>query len=102
MKLPTKIPKKFWPYFWDVDPKKVNPSEKSLFVIQRLLDWNNFSAAHWVITSFPPQEIIKSLTNFRGWSKRSENFWKKYFKLSKKTPWNGPESQRLPISHWNY
>lgn len=102
MKLPTKIPKRFWPYFWDVDAKKINPAKKPLFVIQRLLDWNNFSAARWVVNNFPKNEIKKSITDFRGWSKRSLSFWKSYFKLPEKLLWNHPESHPQPVSHWDY
>lgn len=99
--MPNKIPKQFWPYFWETDPAKLNPDKNSLLIIQRLLDWNNFSAAKWVVNSYPIEKIKESLVNLRGWSKRSANFWANYFGIPKtKVLCLHPESPNQRVSHW--
>src|SRR3989338_11584503 len=103
MPLPTKIPKKFYPYFWDTDPRRINPSEKPLFVIQRLLDWNEPLAWRWVLKSFPKNSIKESLTTLRGWSGRSANFWGVYLNIPKgDILWNRPGFPNPPQRHWKF
>ncbi len=103
MKLPIKVPKKFHPYFWDVDVKKLNPSQKPYFVIQRLLDWNNFGAARWVINNFPQELIVQSLKKLRGWSRKSAVFWGKYFNIpQEELICNRKGFPNPPIQPWNH
>lgn len=99
--MPNKIPKRFWQYFWETDPAKLSPKVSSSLVIQRLLDWNNFSAARWVVNSYPAEKIKESLVQLRGWSKRSANFWANYFNVPKiKVSCLRQESPDQPVSHW--
>lgn len=76
--MPSKIPKRFYKYFWDVDPEKTDVKKYGPFVAQRLLEWNDFPAARWVLNSFPESTLRESLTKIRGWSRRSANFWANY------------------------
>lgn len=87
--------------FWDVNPRMVNPSEKPYFVIQRLLDWNRFPAARWVLKTFPKEQIIDSLKTMRGWDKRSANFWANYLNFDRKELMcNQQPFQPLPETPW--
>lgn len=75
MKLPARIPKRFWVYFWDVDPKKLDPREKPFFVIQRMLDKGNTDCVRWVCQNFPKATIIKTFKTMRDFSPWTGNFW---------------------------
>lgn len=75
MQRPTKLPENLYQFFWDVDPKKVNPSEKPYFVIQRLLDKGNVEAVRWVRKNFATEDIEETLKKYRDFSLKSASFW---------------------------
>lgn len=75
MKTPTKIPESLYKFFWDVDPKKVNPQEKPYFVIQRLLDKGDLEAVRWARENFDSVTIQKTLKEYRDFSLKSASFW---------------------------
>lgn len=81
MKTPKKIPKKLWKYFWDVNVKKLNPAEKSYFVISRLLDKGNIQAIQWIRDNFSDEEVKDTLKNYRDFSLRSGSFWGLIYKV---------------------
>lgn len=102
MKLPKTVPKKFHNLFWDVDVKKLNPSEKPYFVIQRLLSWDDFSSSTWVLKHFPKNQLKYTLTSMRGWSKISANFWSVYLNIPREELMcNRQGFPNPPVSHWN-
>lgn len=75
MKLPTRIPKRFWVYFWDVDPNRLDPRKKQLFVIQRMLDKGNADCVRWIFQNFPKETIVKTFKTMRDFSPWTGNFW---------------------------
>lgn len=83
MKLPRKVPKQFWPYFWDVDVKKLDPSQKPYFVIQRLLDKGNDKCVRWVRHEFPEDIIKETFTRLYDFSPWIGNFWQLFLKIPK-------------------
>ena len=83
MKLPKKIPKKFYGYFWDVDAKKVDPSKKPYFVIQRLLDKGDENSVRWVRRNFSENIIKETFTKMRDFSPWVGNFWQQFLKINR-------------------
>src|SRR3990167_8901259 len=77
--LPQQLPKSLHRFFWDIDVTKLNPAEKPLYVINRLLYKGNFEAARWTLQSFPKKTIVKTLSTIRGFSPWSGRFWAYYF-----------------------
>lgn len=81
MKLPKKVPAEFKCYFWDVDFESLNPTKKSIFVINRLLDKGDVKATKWIRQNFPEELIEKSLTQLRDFSPKSATFWATVYKI---------------------
>jgi len=79
--LPTKLPRSLYRFFWDVDPKKVDPSVNTYYVINRLLDKGNLEAARWVVHTFPNDEIVKTFKTRRDFSFPTAVFWTTYLKI---------------------
>jgi hypothetical protein len=77
------IPTVFYKYFWDIDAKSLDPSQKPLFVIQRLLDKGNREAVSWVLRNFDKNTIKKTFTTLRGFSPKVGRFWQLYLNLPK-------------------
>lgn len=73
--LPNSLPTEFHIFFWDVDAKKLNPSQNPKYVINRLLDKGNLSAARWVLRNFPKELIVETIKTMRDSSFKTVNFW---------------------------
>lgn len=74
-KLPQKLPASFYQFFWDVDPKKVNPRTHPYYVINRLLDKGDLSAARWVRRNFPEELIKETIKTKRDFAFSTIIFW---------------------------
>ena len=81
--LPRLIPKQFQTFFWDVDAGKLDPSQHPLYVINRLLDKGNLTAARWVRRNFPENLIIETIKTRRDFSQKTVNFWSEYYHIPK-------------------
>ena len=75
MNVPKKIPERFKSFFWDTDFETLDPSSKSSFVINRLLDKGNIEGIKWIRQTFPEDAIKKSVTTLRDFSPKSATFW---------------------------
>lgn len=90
-------------YFWDVDLKTLNVSEKSLFVIQRLLDKGDKESVSWVLHNFDRATIKKAFTTLRDFNPKVGYFWKLFLNI----PQNKVVCLQKPYlekrkSHWPY
>ena len=70
-KLPIALKK----YFWDVDFKKINFNERKIYVLRRILEYGDEDAVRWMWKNFKKEEIKDTISNFRGYSQKSANFW---------------------------
>lgn len=78
------MPKFLKHYFWDIDFSKLKFPESKIYVLKRLLDYGDEKALVWMSKNFSPLEIKNALYNFRGYSKKSANFWALIFGLDRK------------------
>ena len=76
-----KIPKSLHQYFWDVDIKKLDPLEKSFFVINRLLDKGNVEAVKWVRKTYSRKTISDTFTTMRGYQPKVASFWSLFLNI---------------------
>lgn len=81
-KLPTKLPTKFYSFFWDVDAKKINPATHPHYVINRLLDKGELEAVRWVVKTFSKDFIVDSLIQDSNISPITATFFANYFSIS--------------------
>ncbi len=69
------LPKFLKGYFWDVDFKKICPEKNRLFILKRILNYGDEKAVNWMHKNFGDSEIKYALSNFRGYSRKSANYW---------------------------
>lgn len=62
-------------YFWDVEFDKIDLKARRLYVLKRILEYGDEKAVAWMWKNFEKPEIINGLSNFRGYSQKSANFW---------------------------
>ena len=99
IKLPDSVKK----YFWDTEINKLDPSQKSLFVIQRLLDKGDKESVSWVLENYDKKTIKKAFTTLRDFSPKVGYFWKIFLNI----PQNRVLCLQKPYlqmrrSHWPY
>jgi hypothetical protein len=70
-----KLPAFLKKYFWDVDFKKIDLDNRRIYVLNRILEYGDEDAVRWMWENFKKPEIKYALTNFRGYSQKSANFW---------------------------
>ncbi|MEK7166230.1 MAG: hypothetical protein AAB874_05485 [Patescibacteria group bacterium] len=101
--VPTKLPLEFYKFFWDVDAQKLNPQEKSYYVINRLLDKGDLEAARWVLKTFSKESIVETLKTMRDFSPWNGNFWASFLNIPKEeVKCLNPSYLKLRKTHWPY
>lgn len=51
------LPEEFYPFFWDVQPEKLDVQRNASFIIERLLEIGDDAAIRWVLASYPMEAI---------------------------------------------
>lgn len=82
--IPNKLPKYLYRYFWDVDPKTVNPRKYSKYVINRLLNEGGPEAVRWVQRNFPKEIIIETLKTRRDFRLRIATYWAAFYNIDER------------------
>ena len=77
--LPAKLPRRLYRFFWDTAAAKVNPRTHPDYVINRLLDKGDLTAARWVVNNFSKQTITDTLKKQRDFSPWNGVFWSNFF-----------------------
>jgi hypothetical protein len=99
----SSIPKSVTRYFWDVDIKKLNPSQNPLFVIQRLLDKGDKEAVSWVLGYYDKNTIKKTFTTLRDFKPKVGYFWKLFLNIPEgKVVCLQKPYLKMRKSHWPY
>lgn len=79
LKTMRRIPRPFFPLFWDVDPSKVDLKKHARYVIARILELGGFDAVLWLQRIYPVSVIMETCEVSREISPRSKNFWRVWF-----------------------
>ncbi len=70
-----KIPKFLKSYFWDIQFEKLDFKKRKTFILKRILNEGNDKAIAWMFKTFKRKDMRDVLSHFRGFSKRSANYW---------------------------
>lgn len=99
MKLPPHLRK----YFWDTDFDKIDLERSRVYVLKRILEYGDEQAVRWMWDHFGPNEIRTALSKYRGFSRKTANFWALIVGIPRdqilclKKP-----SSETPRAHWPY
>lgn len=69
------LPKFLNKYFWDVEFKNIHLQRHRVYILKRILEYGDEKAVRWMWKNFKKSEIKDALSNFRGYSQKSANFW---------------------------
>lgn len=101
--MPTSLPPSLHKFFWDVDPKSVNPKKSPKYVINRLLDKGDLEAVRWVLRSFDKETIVETLKTIRDFSPRAGYFWSRYLHIPvEEVACLHPSYRAMRATHWPY
>jgi CRISPR/Cas system-associated protein Cas10 (large subunit of type III CRISPR-Cas system) len=70
-----RLPQFLKKYFWDVQFEKINLQENREYILRRILNYGDERAVAWMYANFEKSEMRSALTNFRGYSQKSANYW---------------------------
>ena len=69
------------PYFWDVDFKALDPDQKALFVIKRVIDRGDTKALRWLMRAYTKDQIRQLILTTSDISRKTASFWTKVLNL---------------------
>lgn len=69
------LPKFLKNYFWDTDFKEIGLKENKVYILKRILNYGDQRSVSWMFDNFKKSEIKNALSNFRGYSQKSANYW---------------------------
>jgi len=99
----TRLPKFLNHYFWDINTRDLDPAEHADYVIKRIMEYGNPRAVLWMLDAFPKPKMIRVLSQSRGLSPQSANFWACYFGVSRRRVLCLKKSYSARRkSHWPY
>ena len=77
------IPANLKKYFWEVDTRKLDPKKHPEYVIARILEYGRPEAIRWMINTFDRKLIKGTLKKSREISRKSGEFWRLFYGLSR-------------------
>ena len=63
------------PFFWEIDFARLRPSEREDYIIERLLEYGDDRAIHWLKATFSPEAIRRVVCRSRCLSRNTANLW---------------------------
>lgn len=72
--LAPRVPRSLYRYFWDTDPRTIDPPTHARYVVERLLEYGNLSALGWLRTAYPKPILRRTARTSRRLSPRARNF----------------------------
>lgn len=93
-------PKFLEKYFWDINFSSFQPKKHPRFTIERILEYGDQQAVHWMRKNFSPSDIKEAIKHSRSLSLKSLNFWSLIYRLEKEC--RQQFSQRKQSIAWKY
>ena len=79
-----RLPEFLKKYFWDVVFEKIDLEKNKEYILKRILNYGDEKAVDWMYNNFKKSEIKNTLSNFRGYSQKSANYWALMLDVPKK------------------
>ncbi len=77
----TTLPAFLERYFWDVEFVRVRLPDRTFNVIERLIEYGDDAAIHWLKETFTPEEIATVVRESRSISRRTANLWGMFLQI---------------------
>ncbi len=77
----TPIPRKFYKFFWDVQPEKLDIDRNAVFILERLLEMGDDDVIAWVRAAYPEETIKEVVRNSSRLSRKTARFWQVFLGL---------------------
>ena len=71
-----RLPRQFYPLFWDTAPERINIRKNARYIVERVLELGNLEAFRWIQKLYPTKFIEETLGTSRKVSEKSKIFWK--------------------------
>lgn len=98
-----KLPKRFYRFFWDIKPDKLDAAKYSEYVIERLLNLGDLEAVKWTWDNFGRKKIIAVVKTGRQITPKTANFFIKLLALKPEEVFCfRRQSQLRPSVIWPY
>lgn len=98
-----KLPGFLKKYFWDVDSRKIDLEKSRTYILKRILEYGDQKAVAWMWRNFERSEIRDAVSNCRGYSQKSANFWALILGIPRgKVSCLRQRSSRAPKKIWPY
>jgi len=99
----NRLPKFLKEYFWDVKFEAIDMNKWRIFILKRILEYGDDEAVDWLHKNFKQSEIKDALCKYRGYSKKSANFWALVLAIPKEEVLClKKSSSKTPKSIWPY
>ncbi|MDI3281573.1 MAG: hypothetical protein QJR13_09405 [Bacillota bacterium] len=69
------LPPFLYKFFWDTDPSRLDARRDRSFILERLLELGDDEAVHWLLSTYPREEIEEVVRYSRRLSRKTANFW---------------------------
>ncbi len=71
----AKLPEFLRKYFWEVKFEDLDLRKSRVYILRRILEDGDEKAVVWLRKNFKKAEIKNVLINYRGFSRKSANYW---------------------------
>ena len=76
-----KIPGWLEPLFWDIDPGQLSFNKHKVIIVERVLNFGDHHALHWLLQVYPASEIRQAVTLSPGLTVKTARCWQNIFAL---------------------
>jgi hypothetical protein len=71
----SQLPDFLRPYFWEVDFDRLHLPEREVYVIERVLEYGEDRAIHWLKATVPLEKLAEVVRRSRRLSPNTANLW---------------------------
>ncbi|MEA1928389.1 MAG: hypothetical protein U9N73_09295 [Candidatus Auribacterota bacterium] len=71
----NRLPEFLKKYFWDTEFEDIILGNRRVYVLRRILEYGDEKAVAWMRKNFTTAEMKNALSNYRGYSQKSANYW---------------------------
>ena len=80
-KVKSGLPSFLKPYFWETDLACINQRRHQSYIIERVIEYGDDRAIHWLKTNFTPARIARVVKTSRTISPNTANLWALILKI---------------------